>query len=100
MPQMGIGVQLYTVRDLTVKDFAGTAKEVGKIGYRAVELAGYGELKTAKEVKKALDDAGLKSPSGHYAIDVLEKDVERIKDEAQLLGMEAVVVPFLPEDRR
>src|SRR5687768_1127790 len=100
MPQMGTGVQLYTLRELTAKGFAATVKEVAKIGYKAVELAGYGDLKTAEEVKKALDDAGLKSPSGHYAIEVLEKEVERIKDEAQTLEMEQVVVPYLGDDRR
>ena len=100
MPTMGTGVQLYTLRDLTAKSFARTVAAVAKIGYSSVELAGYGDLKTAQEAKKALDDAGLKSPAGHYGIEVLEKDVERIKDEAQVLGMEVVVVPFLPEDRR
>ena len=100
MAQMGNGVQLYTLRDLTQKSFVRTVNAVAKIGYASVELAGFGDLKTPQEVKKALDDAGLKSPSGHWAIDVLEKDVERIKDEAQLFGMEAVVVPFLTEERR
>lgn len=100
MPHMGNGVQLYTLRNLTAKSFVRTVNAVAKIGYASVELAGYGDLKTPQEVKKALDDVGLKSPSGHWAIDVLEKDVERIKDEAQLLGMEAVVVPYLAEDRR
>ena len=100
MPNMGIGVQLYTLRDLTAKDFAGTVNAVAKIGYQSVELAGYGNLKSPEDVKKALDGAGLKAPAGHWSIDVLEKEAERIKDEAQLLGMETVVVPFLAEDRR
>ena len=29
-----ISVQLYTVRDLTAKDFAGTVKQVADIGYQ------------------------------------------------------------------
>ena len=100
MPNMGIGVQLYTLRDLTAKNFARTINAVAKLGYQSVELAGYGDLKSPKDVKKALDDAGLKAPAGHYAIDVLEKEAERIKDEAELLGLETVVVPYLAEDRR
>jgi sugar phosphate isomerase/epimerase len=100
MTKLGIGVQLYTVRDLTAKDFPGTVKKVAELGYRYVELAGYGNLKTAQEVKKALDDAGLKAPSGHWAIDILRKESElqRVMDEAQLLGMQHVVVPFLPAE--
>lgn len=100
MPNMAIGVQLYTLRDLTAKGFARTVNAVAKLGYSSVELAGYGDLKTPGEVKKALDDAGLKAPAGHWAIDVLEKEAERIKDEAQLLGVQTVVVPYLAEERR
>ena len=100
MSNIGIGVQLYTLRDLAGKDLPGTLRKVAEIGYRNVELAGYGSLKSAKDVKKALDDAGLKAPAGHWAIDVLEKEVERVMGEAQLLEIQQVVVPFLPEDRR
>src|SRR3954447_2209231 len=100
MPELGIGVQLYTLRDMTAKDMPATLKKVAEIGYKNVELAGYGNLKKPQDVKKALDDAGLKAPSGHWAIDVLEKDVERIVDECQVFEMQHVVVPFLPEERR
>ena len=93
-------LQLYTVRDLTAKDFAGTMKKVAGIGYKYVELAGYGNLGNAKAARKALDDAGLKACSGHYAIDVLEKNVEQVVADAQVLGIDTVVCPFLPEDRR
>jgi sugar phosphate isomerase/epimerase len=78
----------------------GTLKRVAEIGYTTVELAGYGNLKKPQEVKKALDDAGLKAPAGHWAIDVLEKDVERILEECQVFEMTHVVVPYLAEDRR
>src|SRR5688572_23775753 len=97
---MAIGVQLYTLRDLAAQDLPGALKSVAEVGYKAVELAGYGNLKSAKDVKKALDDAGLKAPAGHWAIDTLVKDFERIMEEAQLLEMQHVVVPHLPEDLR
>jgi sugar phosphate isomerase/epimerase len=101
MPNMqSAGIQLYTLRDLTAKDFAGTMKAVAKLGYKFVETAGYGELKTAKAAKKALDDAGLKASSGHFAIDVLEKDIDQVIADTQTLEINTVVCPFLPEDRR
>jgi sugar phosphate isomerase/epimerase len=100
MSDIGIGVQLYTVRDLAAKDLPGTLKRVAEVGYKFVELAGYGNLKKPQEVKKALDDAGLKAPSGHWSIDVLEKEVERIVEECQVFEMQQVVVPYLPEERR
>ena len=101
MPDMRCDVlQLYTVRDMTARDFAGTIKKVAGIGYKAVETAGYGNLKTAKEAKKALDDAGLKAVSGHFAIDLLENKLDQVLEDAQALGIDLVVCPFLPEDRR
>ena len=36
------GLQLYTVRDDIGKDLEGTIKKVAAIGYKEVELAGYG----------------------------------------------------------
>src|SRR5688500_14221424 len=101
MPHMqSSAIQLYTLRDLTAKDFAGTMKAVAKLGYKYVETAGYGDLKTAKAAKQALDDAGLKASSGHFAIDLLEKNIEQVLADAQTLGIDTVVCPFIAEDRR
>lgn len=101
MPQVQCAaLQAYTVRDLTSKDFAGTMKKVAGVGYKFVELAGYGNLKTAREARKALDDAGLKPISGHYAIDLLEGKIEQVTEDAMTLGIDTVVCPFLPEPRR
>ena len=101
MPNMqSATLQLYTVRDMTARDFAGTVKKVAGIGYKFVELAGFGNLKEAKAARQALDDAGLKACSAHYAIDVLEKNAEQVLADAEALGIDTVVCPFLPEDRR
>jgi sugar phosphate isomerase/epimerase len=93
-------LQLYTVRDLMAKDFAGTAKKVADIGYKFVELAGYGNLGNAKAARKALDDAGLKAISGHFGIDLLEKKLDQVIADAETLGIDTIVCPFLPEARR
>ena len=100
MAQMGIGVQLFTLQETAAQDLPGTLKKVAEVGYKAVELAGYGNLKSAKDVKKALDDAGLKAPAGHWSMDTLVKEFERIMEDAQLLEMQWVVVPNLPEKLR
>src|SRR5258708_30333881 len=39
-----LALQLYTVRDETARDFAGTLRRVSALGYTAVEFAGYGGL--------------------------------------------------------
>ena len=60
MAKLNISVQLYTLRDATSTDLPGVLKSLKKIGYAGAELAGYGSLRAAAEVRKAFDDAGLK----------------------------------------
>jgi sugar phosphate isomerase/epimerase len=97
---MKLAVQLYTVRDLTSKDMPGTLKRLREIGYRAVELAGYGNLKNAREVKTALDDTGMLACASHAPIEQLEADLPRALDEAATLGHTNLVCPWMPENRR
>ena len=100
MLNLGIGCQLYTLRDLTRFDFAAAVKRVADIGYRAVELAGFGNLRTAAEVRKVLDDQGLRVAASHTAIESLEWDLDRIVDENHTLASPTIVLSFLPEHRR
>jgi sugar phosphate isomerase/epimerase len=100
MPRIPLAVQLYTVRDQTQKDFAGTVRKLAAIGYRAVELAGYGNLSSAAEVKKALDDAGMAIHGCHVGIDQLESNLEKALDDQQTLGNRLIVCPWVPEERR
>src|SRR5215213_7939143 len=97
---MEIACQLYTLRDLTQRDFPGTVREVAKIGYSAVELAGYGSLRSAAEVGKALDDCGLRVAGSHTTIEALERNLPALLDASHSLGNETIVLSFLPEPRR
>ena len=66
---MPLGFQVWTVKDMLVKDFPGTLKMVADMGYQSVEMcsppgyesSGFGPLMklTAKEMKKIINDAGL-----------------------------------------
>lgn len=100
MPRIPIAAQLYTVRDLTARDFAGTVEQIAKIGYSGVELAGYGNLTSAAEARKALYDAGLKVVGMHAGIESLEKDLNKVLEEAGLMGCANIIIPWLPESRR
>jgi sugar phosphate isomerase/epimerase len=95
-----LAVQLYTLRDQIAQDFAGTVKQVAQIGYAGVEMAGYGNLKTAVEAKRALDDVGLKIVGTHVGIEALEKDINRAFDEQHALNSPTVIIPWMPEERR
>ena len=77
MAKIGIAAQLYTARDLLAKDYAGTVQAVAKIGYRNIEMAGYGNLKTAREVAKVHADSGIKVIGNHVGTDAAEEEPER-----------------------
>ncbi|MEK8105414.1 hypothetical protein NKG94_10005 [Micromonospora sp. M12] len=62
-----ISIQLYTLRDQLAADLPGTLDALRRIGYRRVEHAGF-VGRTAAEFRAALDEAGLRSTSGHVGI--------------------------------
>ena len=62
-----IGIQLYTVGSDVQKDAPAAVKQIAEIGYKEVETAGFGSLKTAAAFRKVLDDNGLKCPSAHLS---------------------------------
>jgi sugar phosphate isomerase/epimerase len=100
MAAMPIAVQLYTLRELTRTDFAGVAEQVARIGYAGVELAGFGNLQSAEEVRRVLDGLGLVVCGSHAPIDALESDLNRVLDANAALGNRNIVCPYLPEERR
>src|SRR5512147_1769645 len=68
-----IGVQLYSVRHDCERDLPGTLKAIKDFGYEAVEFAGY-YGRTAADMRKLLDDHGLKCSGTHNALAPLEGD--------------------------
>ncbi len=99
MADPGIALQMYTVRDDARQDFAGTIRRVAEIGYPAIELAGYGGL-TASELKKVVDDAGLKVVGAHLGLLTLENALEREVEFNATLGNRDLICPALPTERR
>jgi sugar phosphate isomerase/epimerase len=63
-----IGLELYSVRDQLRADLMGTVREVAKLGYEGVEFySPYFQWTSAqaKDVRKLLDDVGMKCYSTH-----------------------------------
>jgi sugar phosphate isomerase/epimerase len=95
-----IAVQLWSVRKLCEKDLAGTLAGLAKAGYQGVEFAGY-YGRTAKELRKLLDDNGLRCCGTHTALNTLLGDeLPRTIEFNQILGNRNLVVPSLPEKYR
>ena len=96
-----LGVQLYSVRDLLPKDYEGTLKQLGAIGYREVEAAGFFDH-TPAQVKQAMDHAGLQCVSAHYPMTRLNPKLDEIIQFCKDLGLNYIVcaAPALKDPSR
>jgi sugar phosphate isomerase/epimerase len=96
-----LGVQLYSVRDLLPKDYEGTLKQLGAIGYREVEAAGFFDH-TPSQVKQAMDHAGLQCVSAHYPMTQLNPKLDEIIQFCKDLGLNYIVcaAPILKDQSR
>ncbi len=92
-----IAVQLYSVREIIGKDVPGTLAALGKMGYAGVEFAGYYGLdKNPKELRKILDDAGVKCCGTHTGLGTLEGDnLKKTAELHQILGNKFLIVPSM-----
>ena len=89
-----IGLQLYSLRDETPKDFCGTVEKVAKMGYKGVEFAGYGGLKPA-ELAQLLRDNGLEAYGTHFG--ALPKTPAELDAEIEMnlaIGNKYLVCPW------
>jgi sugar phosphate isomerase/epimerase len=89
-----LGLQLYTVAEQLKKDFDGTLRQIGAIGYKEVEAVGFFGKKPA-EFKKSVEDAGLHCGSVHTGSD----EPGAVMDYAAAIGAKYVISSVtLPEN--
>ncbi len=92
-----VGVQLYSVRDQCQTDLPGTLGQVAKIGYKGVEFAGY-HGRTAKELRKLLDDNGLVACGTHTPFETIQpENLDATMEFNQTIGNKFLIVPWLKE---
>jgi sugar phosphate isomerase/epimerase len=92
--------QLYSSRNFP--PLVDTLAMLKRLGYTSVE--GYGALYAddakVAELKQHLGSSGLTMPTGHFGLDMLEKDPARVLDIAKAVGIETIYCPYLlPEQR-
>src|SRR5947207_12128453 len=89
-------LQLYSVRNECAKDLDGTVAKVARMGYKAVEFAGY-HGRDSKSLRKLLDDLGLKCCGTHIGLDtVLGDNLAKTVEFNHVLGNPFLIVPSLP----
>ena len=94
-----VALQLYTVRDETAQDFAGTLRRVAALGYKAVEFAGYGGLSAAQQ-RDLLAETGLTAASTHVGLDILAHTPDDAIAYCKAIDCRYLVLPGLPNERR
>ncbi len=94
-----IGIQLYSVKDETEKDFKNALRKVSNIGYEGVEFAGYGGLKSF-ELKALLEDLGLKVCGSHVALDELTENIEGVIEYNLEIGNPYIICPWASYNNR
>ncbi len=93
-----VGLELYSVRDALKQDPEGTVRAVAQMGYQAVEFyAPYFEWTEtqAKQMRKVLDDLGIRCYSTHNDADYLDpKNINHARDLNLILGSKYVVLAW------
>jgi len=99
--RLPVGIQLYTLGELTRNDLEGTLKQVAAIGYKTVETAGY-IGRTPPQLRAAFDAAGLSCTSAHVGLRAgtpeepgLLGDIDRLAAHMKILGATDVVAPSM-----
>jgi sugar phosphate isomerase/epimerase len=91
-----VGIELFSVRDELAKDLMGTVRAVAKMGYQVVEFfSPYYQWtpEYAKEVRKLLDDLGIRCPSTHNGANVFGPDgLEKAIELNKILGAKYIVM--------
>ena len=91
-----VGIELYSVRDELKKDLPGTVRAVAKMGYQVVEFySPYFDWTTeqAKDVRKLLDDLGIKCLSTHNGAQAISADgINKAVELNQIIGSKYIVV--------
>jgi sugar phosphate isomerase/epimerase len=85
-----IALQLYSVREYLPKDYDGTLQQLGAMGYKECEAAGFYNH-TAAEVKQAMAQAGLHCVSAHYPMPQLQQSLDEILKFGSDLGLSYMI---------
>ncbi|HUG43064.1 MAG TPA: sugar phosphate isomerase/epimerase, partial [Acidobacteriota bacterium] len=95
-----IALQLYSVREQVQEDFPGVLSAIARMGYEGVEFAGYQNY-SARELRRMLDDNGLKSAGCHVRLPtLLGNEFGRTVEFSQVLGSPFLIVPLHTEEPR
>ncbi len=93
-----MGIEMYSVREELKKDPQGTVRAIAEMGYQGLEFfAPYFEWSQAqaKEMKKLMDDLGIRCFSTHNSAEYFKKEnIQKAIDLNLILGSKYVVMAY------
>jgi len=99
--KLSFGFQVWTIRKKLIEDFPGTLQEMAAMGFSEVEMCsplgysfvGFKPLNemSGTEMRKIVEDAGLKCTSSHFTINELRNSLDNRIEWAQEMGMKQMV---------
>lgn len=92
-----LGVQLYTCREFTktMPEVVETLRKVAEIGYKAVQVSGFGPV-DYKEVGKAAVDCGLTIAATHVGWDRFLNELDAVIEEHKCWSCDHAAIGGLP----
>jgi sugar phosphate isomerase/epimerase len=97
--KLGVGLQLYTLRDEMLQDVASVLQQVAQMGYEGVEFAGYYDF-SPEQLKTLLCDLSLKAIGSHVSMERLQNHLEEEIAMNFAIGSQYVICPGLNQDQR
>ena len=92
-----ISFQLYSARNFG--PWQPIVEHLAKCGYKEAE--GFGaNYEDAAATRAMLDANGLTMPTGHFSVDMLEKETKKVVKIAATLGMRNIYCPYIMPDQR
>ncbi|NEW81282.1 MAG: sugar phosphate isomerase/epimerase [Mariniphaga sp.] len=111
-PKHPVGFQVYTIREMFVKDFPGTLKMMANLGYQGVEMcsppgyitSGFEPLVKMKPevMRQVITDAGLTCESSHFTFGELKDNLEERIEYSKKLGLTQMICSsfWLPKEAK
>ncbi|WP_409342958.1 sugar phosphate isomerase/epimerase family protein [Paenibacillus sp. MBLB4367] len=90
-----LAVQLYTLRDACQNDFPQVLRELKRMGWAGVQMAGYHEY-DPEELAAVVRGLELQTAGLHISFGRIEGDLEEVMKEARLFGTRDIVCPSIP----
>ena len=89
---MNIGLQLYSVRDVTEHGLLAALAQIARLGYANAEFAGFFGV-SAADVKRALDENGLRVSGTHTMLEEIRDRFDETVAYHKAIGNTRIIIP-------